>query len=136
MIVEEEMADPGLAADRPAGPSADPSADFRRQPPVEGMDYSDTNVQEAGVDEADIVKTDGRRIFAMSAGHLVVVDAARREVLGSVLLPVGESAELFLDGDSLLAIQQAGGRWRQPPAGGDTPHRRAGRSARDRQRRS
>ena len=97
-----------------AAPSAEPAADFERQPPVEGVDYSGTNVQEADVDEADIVKTDGRRIFAMSAWHLVVVDAARREVLGSVLLPIGESAELFLDGDSLLAVQQAGGRGGDP----------------------
>ena len=117
MIVEEAMADPGPTADPgpAAEPSAGPAADFRRRPPVEGVDYSGTNVQEAGVDEADIVKTDGRRIFAMSAGHLVVVDAARREVLGSVLLPIGESAELFLAGDSLLAIQQAGGSGGNPP---------------------
>ena len=110
MMVEEEMAEAAVAA----APSAEPAAGFERQPPVEGLDYSGTNVQEAGVDEADIVKTDGRRIFAMSAGRLVVVDAARREVLGSVLLPIGESAELFLDGDSLLALQQAGGRGGSP----------------------
>ena len=36
--------------------------------PVEGEDFSGTNVQEAGVDEADIVKTDGRRIFTVSSG--------------------------------------------------------------------
>ena len=124
MIVEEEAAEPAPAADQPAEPApaadqaaqpAAPAAGFQRQPPVEGVDYSGTNVQEAGVDEADIVKTDGRRIFAMSAGRLVVVDTASREVLGSVLLPIGESAELFLAGDSLLAIQQAGGGGGNPP---------------------
>ena len=78
------------------------------------MDYSGTNVQEAGVDEADIIKTDGRRIVAMSAGRLVVVDAARREILGSVRLAAGESAELFLHGDSLLAIQQNSGHGGDP----------------------
>ena len=119
MAVEEMMAEEGVgtsaldALDSPQ--SSDSATGFERQPPVEGLDYSGTNVQEAGVDEADIVKTDGRRIFAMSAGHLVVVDAARREVLGSVLLPIGESAELFLNGDSLLALQQAGGRGGSPP---------------------
>ena len=119
MAVEEMMAEEGVgtsaldALDSPQ--SSDSATGFERQPPVEGVDYSGTNVQEVGVDEADIVKTDGRRIFAMSAGNLVVVDAARREVLGSVLLPIGESAELFLDGDSLLAVQQAGGRGGSPP---------------------
>ena len=118
MAVEEMMAEEGVgtsaldALDSPQ--SSDSATGFERQPPVEGVDYSGTNVQEVGVDEADIVKTDGRRIFAMSAGNLVVVDAARREVLGSVLLPIGESAELFLDGDSLLAVQQAGGRGGDP----------------------
>ena len=113
-MAEQRVGTPALdALDSPQ--SSDSATGFERQPPVEGLDYSGTNVQEAGVDEADIVKTDGRRIFAMSAGHLVVVDAARREVLGSVLLPIGESAELFLNGDSLLALQQAGGRGGSPP---------------------
>ena len=111
MMVEEEMAEAAVAA----APTTEPAADFERQPSVEGVDYSGTNVQEAGVGEADIVKTDGRRIFAMSAGRLIVVDAARREILGSVRLAAGESAELFLDGDSLLAIQQTGGRGGDPP---------------------
>ena len=111
-IIEEAAAEPAPAADQRAAPATG----FQRRPPVEGVDYSGTNVQEAGVDEADIVKTDGRRIFAMSAGRLVVVDAARREVLGSVLLPAGESAELFLAGDSLLAIQQSRGGGNPPQA--------------------
>ena len=111
VMVEEQMAVD--AADAPA--SDGPATDSQSQPPVEGVDYSGTNVQEAGVDEADIIKTDGRRIFAMSAGRLIVVDAARREILGSVRLAAGESAELFLDGDSLLAIQQTGGRGADPP---------------------
>ncbi|HZJ48191.1 MAG TPA: beta-propeller domain-containing protein, partial [Acidimicrobiia bacterium] len=36
------------------------------------VDYSGTNVQVAGVDEADIVKTDGRRIFALVNGTLQI----------------------------------------------------------------
>ena len=99
--------DGGAARDEPQ--SGRPAAASERQPPVEGVDYSGTNVQETGVDEADIIKTDGRRFFVMSAGRLVVVDAASREFLGSVGLATGGSAELFLDGNSLLAIQQTGG---------------------------
>ena len=88
--------------------SDNPGSALARQHPQEGVDYAGTNVQKAGVDQANIIKTDGQRIFAMSAGHLVVVDAARREVLGSLLLPEGTTAELLLEGDSLLAIQQSG----------------------------
>ncbi|MEE8331477.1 MAG: beta-propeller domain-containing protein, partial [Acidimicrobiia bacterium] len=45
------------------GPQA--GGEFRASSQVEGIDYSGTNVQERGVDEPDIVKTDGERIFAI-----------------------------------------------------------------------
>ena len=41
----------------------------------EGEDTSQTNVQEAGVDEPDTVKTDGRTIFAIANGTLHAIDA-------------------------------------------------------------
>ena len=75
--------------------------------PVEGVDFSGTNVQEAGVDEADIVKTDGQRIFTLSAGRLVVVDAASRSRLGEVVMAEGWGRELFIDGNSLLLITRS-----------------------------
>ena len=109
-IEEEGM--PAEAAED-AGDVADSAASSpAAQAPalVEGVDYSGTNVQEAGVDEADIIKTDGRRIFVMSAGRLVVVDASSREILGSVRVADARSAELFLHGDSLLAIYDSRGR--------------------------
>ena len=75
--------------------------------PVEGVDFSGTNVQEAGVDEADIVKTDGQRIFTLSSGRLVVVDAATRTITGSVGVADGWGRELFIDGDNLLLITRS-----------------------------
>lgn len=41
-----------------------------------GSDYSRTNNQVAGVDEADIIKTDGRYLYLVANGRLCVVDAA------------------------------------------------------------
>lgn len=38
-------------------------------------DYSKTNVQVEGVDEADIIKTDGKHIFALVKNSLYVIDA-------------------------------------------------------------
>ncbi len=76
---------------------------------VEGVDFSGTNVQEAGVDEADIVKTDGSRIFTLSQGRLTVVDAASRSAVGSVAVAEGWGRELFIDGDSLLLITRSHG---------------------------
>ncbi len=40
-----------------------------------GGDYSTTNIQVAGVDEGDIVKNDGKYIYAVSGNDVVIVDA-------------------------------------------------------------
>ncbi len=71
---------------------------------VEGVDFSGTNVQETGVDEADIIKTDGDRVFIVANNELVVVDVERREVIGSVPVNVGWNPELFLSGDDILLV--------------------------------
>ena len=72
-------------------------------------DHSATNVQEAGVDEPDLVKTDGRRIIAIARGRLQVVDAASRRVTGTLALPgtlgVIED-DLLLSGDRVLIIER------------------------------
>lgn len=39
----------------------------------EGVDFSGTNNQEAGVDEADLVKTDGEAIYVLSGSHLEIL---------------------------------------------------------------
>ncbi|HEV2875388.1 MAG TPA: beta-propeller domain-containing protein [Thermoleophilaceae bacterium] len=67
---------------------------------------SGTNVQEAGVDEPDIVKTAGSRIFAVRGGRLHAVHADGPRLLGSLEL-AGYGHELLLRGDRLLAISHA-----------------------------
>jgi beta propeller domain-containing protein len=64
---------------------------------------SGTNVQEAGVDEPDIVKSAGSRIFAVGGGRLHALDAAGPRLLGSLELE-GWGHELLLRGDRLLVI--------------------------------
>lgn len=69
-----------------------------------GIDYSETNVQVAGVDEPDIVKTDGERIFAVAQGKLHWIDATGTpEVVASIPLD-GWGHQLFLSGDRLLVM--------------------------------
>ncbi len=61
-------------------------------------DSSDTNVQEQGVDEADMIKTDGRLLYTLSEGNLVIVeatDAGELAVLSRVEVG-GWPKELFL----------------------------------------
>jgi uncharacterized secreted protein with C-terminal beta-propeller domain len=68
--------------------------------------YSGTNVHEQGVDEPDMVKTDGRRIVTISGGVLRVVDAASRTVTGSLDLRTesGGSGTLLISGDRALVM--------------------------------
>jgi uncharacterized secreted protein with C-terminal beta-propeller domain len=72
-------------------------------------DHSETTVAEAGVDEPDLVKTDGRRIVTVSRGVLWVVDAATRELTGTLAL--GSSAQptnLLLYRDKALVLLPTG----------------------------
>jgi uncharacterized secreted protein with C-terminal beta-propeller domain len=66
--------------------------------------FSETNVQVEGVDEPDIVKTDGKRIVVMAEGELIVVDVTGEEPVETGRLPVGELSvqNLFLEGDKVL----------------------------------
>ncbi|MGH8874462.1 MAG: beta-propeller domain-containing protein, partial [Acidimicrobiia bacterium] len=72
-----------------------------------GVDYSITNVQELGVDEPDLVKTDGERILVVAQGRLHYVDVTGEEptLRGSLALEeMGWSNSLFLDGDTALLM--------------------------------
>lgn len=66
-VVEDamvEMPESEMPADEPAEDSADSSA---------GGDYSGTNVQTEGIDEGDVVKTDGEYIYVLKEQTRVIV---------------------------------------------------------------
>ena len=69
-------------------------------------EFSGTNVQVVGVDEPDIVKTDGHRIVTMIRDTLAVVDIAGPEpfLAGRILLENRWGGELLLRGDRALVI--------------------------------
>jgi uncharacterized secreted protein with C-terminal beta-propeller domain len=71
--------------------------------PVAEEGSSGTNVQEVGVDEADIVKTAGSRIFAVAGTRLYAVHADGPRLIGSLELP-GYGHELLLRGNRMLVI--------------------------------
>lgn len=69
------------------------------------ISYSDTNVQVAGVDEADIVKTDGKYIYVMARNSIYIVQAYPAEsarILTHVAIPGFNPQELFIEGDRLM----------------------------------
>ncbi|WP_335870380.1 beta-propeller domain-containing protein [Bacillus sp. 2205SS5-2] len=77
-----------------------------------GNNYSETNNQVQGVDEADIVKTDGNYIYQLANQSLVITDThdpQNLSIASKTSFDNGFSArELFLDGDILVVI---GDRW-------------------------
>ena len=82
MVLEDSMALPAVAMAAPApsaAPSVAPSAPTASPSPSSSSSssqkqrHSETNNQVEGVDEADFVKQDGDRIFAVGGGELVVV---------------------------------------------------------------
>jgi uncharacterized secreted protein with C-terminal beta-propeller domain len=67
-------------------------------------DYTTTNTQEQGVDEIDIVKTNGTHLYAAEGGHLHVLrswPAASTSELATVETP-DDSSGLFLQDDRVL----------------------------------
>jgi hypothetical protein len=68
---------PAVRRDIVPGPAPAPTAPAPEQDSASGGggDSSQTNVQEAGVDEPDTVKTDGNVIWAIENGALHAVDA-------------------------------------------------------------
>jgi uncharacterized secreted protein with C-terminal beta-propeller domain len=94
--------------DEVSATTAVPAGEGRNAVSQPGVDYSTTNVQEAGVDEPDIVKTDGTRIVAVAQGVLYYVDVSgsNPELLGSLRLEDGWAQEMLLSGDTLLVMSR------------------------------
>lgn len=69
-------------------------------------DYSTTNIQVEGVDEADIVKNDGKYIYTISGSNVAILDAypaASARVLSTINSTI-EPQELYINGDRLVII--------------------------------
>jgi uncharacterized secreted protein with C-terminal beta-propeller domain len=110
-------------------PDAELSLDFMAAAPARADGAADqavangetgTNVQEAGVDEPDLAKTDGALVAHVDGRQVVLTDTGGEDPrrLSTVRLPRGlDAAELLLVGDRLVVLgttwQQV---WRGPAA--------------------
>ncbi len=72
-------------------------------------DYSKTNIQVEGVDEADIVKSDGKYIYTITGNQLVIVEAypAESAKLAYKTELKGTPSELFVKDDRLVVFGSA-----------------------------
>ncbi|MBC7172253.1 MAG: beta-propeller domain-containing protein, partial [Polyangiaceae bacterium] len=88
--------------------------------------FTDTNTQEAGVDEPDFVKTDGERIFLIHGNRVLVFrswPAADTEQIGAIDIE-GSPSSMFLASDKLVVYSHvsfvedtSGGVGSEPPVG-------------------
>lgn len=80
--------------------------------PVEGRDYSGTNLQEGGVDEPDIVKTDGQRLYTLTDGvvrALEVTPGSAPRPLGTLdLTSIGAQSMMLVNGRLIVFGQSDG----------------------------
>ncbi|MGZ8245305.1 beta-propeller domain-containing protein [Methylomagnum sp.] len=105
-----------LAAD------AAPTAGGSSKSTSSGTQHSTTNNQVAGVDEGDIVKTDGKYLYTVQGGEVRIIQAhpaTAMSLLASIKFEDGfYPAELFVDGERLVVI---GNLWKANGAATDTP---------------
>lgn len=78
------------------------------QPSQSTSDYSSTNIQVQGVDESDLVKTDGQYIYQVSSRNVVIIRAYPSEKM-SIVSKISfderfNPTELYLDKNRLVII--------------------------------
>ena len=104
----------GTVARAPAPvPSAKPSANaaaprpMKKDEAAKARTSSGTNNQVTGVDEADIVKTDGRYVYLAANGALRIVEALKPRIVSTTKL-AGTTRELFVEGDRAVVYTSSG----------------------------
>jgi uncharacterized secreted protein with C-terminal beta-propeller domain len=69
-------------------------------------EFSTTNVQEAGIDEPDVVKTDGRHVYVAAGQQLRVIDVTgdAPRLVGTLALGGGYAHQLLIRGTRALVL--------------------------------
>ena len=102
--------------------STDSSA--RSSAPQGDSDYSGTNVQVAGVDEADVIKTDGDYIYQINNNRIVIIQAQPADQLAVIktikydpnqFMPI----DLYVDEQKLVVIGSSFSRLEAPSVQND-----------------
>ncbi|MBI5225675.1 beta-propeller domain-containing protein [Candidatus Micrarchaeota archaeon] len=107
-----------IGAAVPLGAVAKSAADTSSAPSVSSgsgsSDYSTTNVQVAGVDEDDTMKTDGKYVYTVTNGQIVIVDAypALQAHIVAILNETDATYQsIFIKGNKLVAFGTKNFAW-------------------------
>ncbi len=81
--------------------------------------FSTTNTQVAGVDEADLVETDGEHLYMIAGDELLIIDVrdAGSPTIASRVQLESRPTGMYLAGDRLTLIHSSGGGWHNFSAG-------------------
>lgn len=107
MAVEESAVSSKVAAPAPVAGQSD-------------REYSSTNIQEFGVDEADIIKNDDTYLYLIKGNTVRIVQAYPADQLRTVAnftiddVKSFNPRELYLDGDTLTVVGTSYGGWSEP----------------------
>ncbi len=103
VMMDGGVAESATSADMGTGQSSQTNAPTARK---EGEDFSGTNNQEEGVDEADFVKTDGYHIYYLNSKtlHILNTSIIGNITLDSEMLIEGTPQAMMLDGNRLVVI--------------------------------
>lgn len=102
-----------LTAPKMAAPTAAPEP---MEDAVAESAVYETNTQVKGVDESDIVKTDGRYIYHYhfdledGGAEVSIFGASNLSQLSTIKLPNYSNAEMYVSGDRLIIVQQVDGK--------------------------
>lgn len=91
----------------------------------ESQDFSKTNIQVEGIEEADIVKTDGNYIYTATGNFITiskVTPVEEAKLLSKIDLKDATPQELFIDGDNLMVFGRRNYPYKNPlPLKVDSP---------------
>jgi uncharacterized secreted protein with C-terminal beta-propeller domain len=97
-----------------AAPARDATSSESKAGGGGSVDYSNTNVQVAGVDEADIIKNDGKYIYLIKDNTIRIVNASpaseMKELINFQVGPQSENFypnEMYVSGDQLIVMGTA-----------------------------
>ncbi|MBI4019134.1 MAG: beta-propeller domain-containing protein [Candidatus Aenigmarchaeota archaeon] len=103
-FLEERGTDSTMLYDRAAAESIAPASQDAK---TSAADYSSTNVQVQDVDEADIVKNDGKYIYSVSGTRLFITEAYPPEdmkLVSTIEFANASAQEIYVIGDRLVVF--------------------------------